>query len=138
MHRLVWGVDRVHAPNRVLLRGFNKMHKEGVLSSAVVVGAAAGAISAGKLAESLGPRHAQVGVRCCCRLTNLHNEGVLSSAVVVGAAAGASRLASLQTHWVLDMHRLAWGVTDGAVAHAAVSSSNDAAAAAPAAFGGHA
>jgi MFS family permease len=39
-------------------------HKEGVLSSAVVVGAAAGAITAGKLADTLGPRHAQVGVGC--------------------------------------------------------------------------
>jgi len=35
-------------------------HKQGVLSSAVVLGAAAGAITAGKLADALGPRHAQV------------------------------------------------------------------------------
>lgn len=35
-------------------------HKQGVLSSAVVLGAAAGAITAGKLADTLGPRHAQV------------------------------------------------------------------------------
>jgi MFS family permease len=35
-------------------------HKDGVLSSAVVLGAAAGAITAGKLADVLGPRHAQV------------------------------------------------------------------------------
>lgn len=35
-------------------------HKDGVLSSAVVLGAAAGAITAGKLADTLGPRHAQV------------------------------------------------------------------------------
>lgn len=35
-------------------------HKDGILSSAIVLGAAAGAITAGKLADVLGPRHAQV------------------------------------------------------------------------------
>lgn len=35
-------------------------HRDGMLSSAVVVGAAAGALTAGKLADTLGPRHAQV------------------------------------------------------------------------------
>lgn len=42
-------------------------HKDGMLSSAIVLGAAAGAITAGKLADVLGPRHAQVkmGPRLC-------------------------------------------------------------------------
>jgi MFS family permease len=39
-------------------------HKDDMLSSAIVLGAAAGAITAGKLADVLGPRHAQV---CACR-----------------------------------------------------------------------
>lgn len=38
-------------------------HKDGMLSSAIVLGAAAGAITAGKLADVLGPRHAQVKMR---------------------------------------------------------------------------
>jgi len=38
-------------------------HRDAVLSSAVVLGAACGAVTAGQLADWLGPRHAQI-VNC--------------------------------------------------------------------------